>query len=80
MQTCILEHVHPFPPGQNHQFFSLEDEEGQMWRFNLTIRDGVYEMPLLSAGWRQFVQGKNLQNKRDTKLSSMNFIIACYHP
>ncbi|KAJ0014104.1 hypothetical protein Pint_19710 [Pistacia integerrima] len=61
METCILNHLPNFPSGQNHQTLFLEDEEGQIRRFTLTIRNGRHKKPLLSAGWRPFVHEKNLQ-------------------
>ncbi|KAJ0079194.1 hypothetical protein Patl1_22318 [Pistacia atlantica] len=61
MQTCSLQHLPRFPVGKNLQILKLEDEEGEKWTFNLIIRKGTYQKPVLSAGWRKFVKKKNLQ-------------------
>ncbi|KAJ0079682.1 hypothetical protein Patl1_22553 [Pistacia atlantica] len=61
METRSLEHLPPFPAGQNFQDLYVEDEEEKVWRFRLIIRRGPYQKPVLSAGWRKFVKKKKLQ-------------------
>ncbi|KAM7263539.1 hypothetical protein ACFE04_001222 [Oxalis oulophora] len=50
-----------FPEGHNEVDFDAIDDDGKVWRLRCIIRNKEkYLKPVLSAGWKAFVQDKNL--------------------
>ncbi|KAK9000493.1 hypothetical protein V6N11_080988 [Hibiscus sabdariffa] len=53
-----------FPRGKDKVEFSVTDGMGSSWEFGLTRRNGTrhsHPKPVLSSGWRAYVQAKSLK-------------------
>lgn len=56
--NTIDEFFPAFKAGQDSQDLVVEDENGERWAFRLFIRQGPFGKPIISAGWRRFVESK----------------------